>query len=295
MELRNVISFLRVNELGSFSKAAESLGYAQSTITMQIQQMEEELGKPLFDRIGRSVSLTDFGQSYLPLAIQMSNIALEMQSLSLSSEELSGTLKIGMIESVFYSNFQHLIPKYQKIFPNVTLDFEFASSTELYRLLAKNKVDIICCFDQDISKQKFVTFFSQSAPIVFVSNRAHPLTKVRIASLEQLAQEKFILTEEISVYHQSLLTLFETHNLPLHQSIRLKSTRGIVEVLQYSDGISFLPEYVVQREVSKGDLAIIHVDVPQIETTTVAAVHKDKWISPQIRGMIHLLQNEKWS
>ena len=295
MELRNVISFLRVNELGSFSKAAESLGYAQSTVTMQIQQMEEELGKPLFDRVGRTISLTDFGQSYLPLAVQMNNIALEMKSLSLSSEELSDTLKIGMIESVFYSNFQHLIPKYQQDFPNVTLDFKFASSTELYRLLAKNEVDIICCFDLDVSKQKFVTFFSQSAPIVFVSNRAHPLAKVHTVSLEQLSEEKFILTEEISVYHQSLLTLFENHNLPLHQSIRLKSTRGIVEVLQYSDGISFLPEYVVQREVSKGDLAIIRVDVPQIEITTVALVHKDKWISPQIRGMIRLLQKEKWS
>lgn len=294
MELRNVISFLRVTELGSFSKAAESMGYAQSTVTMQIQQLEEELGKPLFDRFGRTVSLTDFGEIYLPLARQMYNISLEMQTLASIPTALSGTLKIGIIESIFYSNFQNLIPKYQAQYPKVTLDFQIASSTELYELLFKNKVDIICCLAESLMEQKFVTLLSKPAPLVFVSNRANRLANSRMVSLEQLAQESFILTEEISIYHQILLKLFADHRLPLQQSIRLKSTRGIVEVLQYNNGVSFLPEYVVRREVKQGYLKIIHTDIPQTEATALAAVHKDKWISPQMKGMIHLLQDENW-
>ena len=68
MELRNIKSFIKVAEFENFSKAAEVLGYAQSTITLQIQQLEQELGVNLFDRIGKNVYLTDFGRSLVPYA-----------------------------------------------------------------------------------------------------------------------------------------------------------------------------------------------------------------------------------
>lgn len=66
MELRNLYTFIRASELESFTKVADELGYAQSTITMQIKQLEEEIGKPLFDRIGKKVALTSVGQDILP-------------------------------------------------------------------------------------------------------------------------------------------------------------------------------------------------------------------------------------
>ena len=63
MEFRNLYSFLKVHDLGSFSKAAEDLGYAQSTVTLHIQQLEDELGVPLFDRTNRGLRLTPSGES----------------------------------------------------------------------------------------------------------------------------------------------------------------------------------------------------------------------------------------
>ena len=68
MELRNIKSFLKIAECGSFSQAANYLGYAQSTVTFQIQQLEEELGYSLFERIGKKISLTSYGENFLPLA-----------------------------------------------------------------------------------------------------------------------------------------------------------------------------------------------------------------------------------
>lgn len=110
MELRNIFTFLRAVELGNFSKTAEALGYAQSTVTMQIQQLEEELGHPLFDRFNRSISLTAFGESFLPLAQRMYNTAQEMTTLTADPRELGGTLRIGIVESLFFSEFLKLIP-----------------------------------------------------------------------------------------------------------------------------------------------------------------------------------------
>ena len=68
MELRILNTFLKVAQLQSFSKAAESLGYSQSAITVQVQQLENELGVRLFDRIGKNVTITHYGQEFIPYA-----------------------------------------------------------------------------------------------------------------------------------------------------------------------------------------------------------------------------------
>ena len=62
MEIRNIITFVRIAELQNFSKAARQLGYSQSAVTMQIKQLEEELHAQLFDRIGKHIRLTQAGQ-----------------------------------------------------------------------------------------------------------------------------------------------------------------------------------------------------------------------------------------
>ena len=87
MELRNINTFLRIVDLKQFSKAASELGYAQSTVTSQIHQLEEELGSPLFDRLNNTVALTEFGRAFLPLAQKMYNTEKEMQALSQNDGE----------------------------------------------------------------------------------------------------------------------------------------------------------------------------------------------------------------
>ena len=77
MELRNIKSFIKVAEFENFSKAAEVLGYAQSTITLQIQQLEQELGVNLFDRIGKRVLLSEKGRAFLSYANDMVQLEAE--------------------------------------------------------------------------------------------------------------------------------------------------------------------------------------------------------------------------
>lgn len=108
MELRNIKSFIKVAEFENFSKAAEVLGYAQSTITLQIQQLEQELGVNLFDRIGKRVLLSEKGRAFLSYANDM--VQLEAEAIETVSENTTptGTLRIGTIESIASS----FLPKY---------------------------------------------------------------------------------------------------------------------------------------------------------------------------------------
>lgn len=85
MEVRNLITFLKIIETGSFSKAAEQLTYSQSTVTVQIQQLEEEIGVQLFDRIGKKIYVTEKGHELEAYAQQI--IALTQQAAAIGGEE----------------------------------------------------------------------------------------------------------------------------------------------------------------------------------------------------------------
>ena len=81
MELRNINTFLHIAELHSFSRTARQLGYSQSAVSSQIAQLEAELGAPLFDRVGKTVRLTDAGQTFLGYARTLLATAQQAQAV----------------------------------------------------------------------------------------------------------------------------------------------------------------------------------------------------------------------
>ncbi len=294
MELRNILSFLKIVEMGNFSRAAEDLGYAQSTITFQIKQLEDELGTPLFERIGHTVTLSSYGQEYLPLARQIEITTLEMHNLGKNYAEIRGTLRIGIVESLLFSKLLTLLPKYNKIFPNITIDLSSASSSELSNSLQKNQLDIICCLGTTTPITEFKQVFSKEMPLAFITNATSKLCNEKSLSLEKISKENFILTESSSIYHQSLLRLFERNKLTLKQSARVKSTWAIVNLLEYTEGISYLPIYVAQSKIDSGTLRILHTDTPLPNINIVVEIHQKKWISPQLKEFINLIKTEPW-
>ena len=124
MELKNINTFVRVAELNSFTKAANELGYSQSTVTIQIKQLENELNFLLFDRIGKNVSLTPRGEDFLMYANEF--LRLEAQALSLKgdADAVSGTLRLGVLESLFVWRIADLLPEYHKQYPDVKIEIK---------------------------------------------------------------------------------------------------------------------------------------------------------------------------
>ena len=117
MEIRNLYTFLQVASLQNFTKASQILGYSQSNVSSQIQQLEEDVGVKLFDRIGRGVILTQYGQQLVPYAEQIILLASKMDSMLWMPEDMIGILRLGMIESVFDICFEQLILRYTERFP----------------------------------------------------------------------------------------------------------------------------------------------------------------------------------
>ena len=97
MHLRNLITFIHVAELGSFTKAAEQLGYSQSTISFQIKQLEEELDCLLFERINHTITLTERGHELVYYAHQIRALTDAFKEKSSNGEQLSGHLHVNRI------------------------------------------------------------------------------------------------------------------------------------------------------------------------------------------------------
>lgn len=290
MELRNIQTFLKIVELKHFTKAAESLGYAQSTVTTQIHQLEDELGHPLFDRVKNRVVLTDFGRIFLPLAIQMENINDEMHNLGTRPEEIKGHLKIGVIESCYYSNFLDVLTEYKKRFPLVDLELRTGSSAELCGLLAENSLDMVFCLKMPADYSKFEIPFIQTRRIGLFAAPDHPLARRSEISLADASQYPFIMTEEESVYHRLLHEIFFREGLSMKHSLTLQSTFAIKNLLQKLPGtIACLPEYAAQKETADGSLAKLNCPQLFAEVPVIAAVLKGKWHAPQVTEMLDLV------
>ena len=121
MELRNLITFLKIIETGSFSKAAEQLLYSQSTVTIQIQQLEEELNILLFDRIGKKVFVTEKGREVAEYARQMVRLSEKISLVGADTEELQGALTIVSYDSLSYGVLPNILFEYHKRHPKVSI------------------------------------------------------------------------------------------------------------------------------------------------------------------------------
>ncbi len=101
MEIHQLNIFIHVATIKNFTQAGRILGYSQSNISAQIQQLEKKVGAPLFNRIGRTVSLTQYGEELLPYAQQIVSTAIRMENFLKSDKAMGGTIRIGIVESLF--------------------------------------------------------------------------------------------------------------------------------------------------------------------------------------------------
>ena len=146
MELRNLITFIQVAELGSFTKAAEQIGYSQSTISFQIKQLEQELGCLLFERINHTVALTERGRELISYAHRVRTLMDEFKE-NLGKEDYSGHIRIvtpdSVCEEMIYSHYLDFHEKY----PGISIKFTTADTTVMFDMLDRNEADAIITLD----------------------------------------------------------------------------------------------------------------------------------------------------
>ena len=148
METRIAATFIKVAELGNVTKAARQLGYSQAAVTAQIQQLEQQLGLPLFDRLGRGVQLTDAGKRFQAYAIRLVNASEDADAFAMDRSDPEGNLVIEAGSSVSIGILPKLIPRFHALFPKIHLAVRISEDTDiLIRRVRENRIDFAMFID----------------------------------------------------------------------------------------------------------------------------------------------------
>lgn len=292
MELRNLTTFVRAAELHSFSQTARQLGYSQSAISMQIGQLEAELETCLFDRVGKTVSLTPQGQRFFEYAQNILRMTESARSAMKDATLVSGQLRVAMAESVCMSLFPHVLERYCRLYPDVQLNVISGTAVDLPRALIQNDADLVYQLDEPIYRSDLVVPLSRPEPIVFIAPSDHPLAGRAQVTLAECAAEPFVLTEKGLSYRQKLDTLLAREGLAITPILEISNTDVIVRLVKDGLGLSFLPEFVAREALERGDVARLNVTGVDMTLSRQLIYHRGKWITPAMQAMIDLICGE---
>ena len=300
MEFRNLVTFIRVAELHSFSQAAREMGYSQSAVSTQISQLEEDLGVPLFDRIGRSVSLTAQGQNFLGHAQEILRMAEDARNQIRSLPIESGELRIAMAESISISLFPEILSKYCARYPQVRVNIRTGDTNDMFRMLQHNEVDFIYTLDRRIAQSDMILILDKPEPVCFVASPRHPLAqqlKTQASedsspslTLAELISYPFILTEKRMSYRELLDQHLTAHKLELTPQLEIGNTNLIKQLVQQNMGLAFLPYFTVREEIEKGSLIQLPVTDCPVKIWRQLIHHKSKWVTPAMQAMFSLIE-----
>ena len=196
MEIRNLISFVHVAELNSFTKAAQVLGYSQSTISFQIKQLETELDCLLFDRINHTISLTDKGKELLSYAQNISSLTDEFMQNMNSEKELKGFIHFVSPDSVCEDMLLTNYFDFHKQYPGINLKFTNADTSDMFGMLDRNEADAIITLDNHVYRNDYVIAKEERVDMYFVANRNSILAGKKNLLIEDIITHPFILTEK---------------------------------------------------------------------------------------------------
>lgn len=291
MEFREITTFLQVAQHQSFSKAARQLGYSQAAVTIQIKQLENELGVHLFDRIGKQISLTHQGQVFYQYAISIQkDLAQACQAVS-DSSELNGKLCLGTIESICASIFPELLSEYHRLYPEVTISIVTDSPDVLLERMNENAIDIVYLLDRRIYDNRWHKTLEIPEENIFVASPGHELAQAdRELELDEVLQFPFLLTEKDASYRHMLEQYLAASDRSIRPFLEIGSTEFIIHMLLKNTGISFLPEFTIRREVEQKRLTALKVRGFQMQTWRQIFYHKDKWVTREMQEFLRLAQ-----
>ena len=294
MEIRNLITFVQVAELNSFTRAAQALSYSQSTVSFQIKQLESELGCLLFERINHTITLTDQGRELLEYAKQIRTLTDRFHQDRQSESQLTGFLHLVTPDSVCEDMMLANYFDFHRRYPGISLKFTTGDTADMFRMLDRNEADLMFTLDSHVYQNDYIIAKEEPVPMHIVAGADSPYAVSHPLTLTELAAQPFLLTEKGMGYRKVFDKLMARRSLEIQPILELGRTDVIMAMLEGGVGISFLPDFATRKRAAQGRL--VYLDVPELEIDIWKQLihHKNKWISNALRALIDYIQEHEF-
>lgn len=294
MEIRNLLTFVQVAELNSFTKAAKLLDYSQSTVSFQIKQLETELGCLLFERINHTLLLTDKGRELLDYAQKVTQLTNEFRQSMRENNTISGYVHIltpdSLCESMLLENYGDFSARY----PKIRLKFSTADTEDMFQILDRNEADVMLTLDRHVYQKDYVIAKEGRISTHFVVGAKSPLAKRKEISIKELVSEPFILTELGMGYRGALDRHLAKLSLDIQPVLEISRTDIITKLLEGGNAVSFLPDFITRRKVEEGDLVYLNVPDVDIDIWQQLIYHRNKWISQALDAFLQYVMEKEF-
>ncbi len=288
MELKNLRTFQAVVDQGSYQKAADGLGYTQSTVTVHIQQLEEELGVPLFERTGRRMVLTQVGERALAQARELLAAADRLAQLGRAGYELSGTLRVDMAETLLCYKTQTVIQTFRKLAPQVRLIIRSRNCLDIVENVRSGVCDLGVGYDMDWSRDALeVETMGEYEVILLASPEfCHP----DFVTHNQRKPVSLITDEPDSVFRRQLEDYLRLRAITLDATLELWSIETIKRCVISNLGFTYLPRFIAEDELADGRLVELIAPISGVRFPALCARRKNRWVTPAMELFTRLLR-----
>jgi len=300
MELRNLITFIHVAELGSFTKAAEALDYSQSTVSFQIKQLEDELGCLLFERINHTITLTERGHELVSYAHKIRALTEDYKDSLANAEQCRGNIHIVTPDSVCEEMISTHYPDFHAKYPGISIRFSTGDTSDMLEMIDRNEADVIITLDRRQYHKDYVIAGEEKLPMHFVASSRSRFAGIKGLSITDIVSEPFVLTEYGQGYRRVFDRELAKKSLAISPVLEIGRTDIITSVLLQNDMISYLPDFVTAPLIESGELCYLDVCDLNIDIWKQLIYHKNKWMSKSLRTFLeyvkeHEFTNEKVS
>jgi DNA-binding transcriptional LysR family regulator len=286
MEIRHLITFQSIVEIGSYTGAASKLGYTQSTITSHIQALEHEIGGELFTYTSRNLELTHLGRELIPLAEDLLSTHEQIKNMK-NTNEVKGVLKVAAPESLTISRLAPIIKEYSLKYPNVRLILTNGTCGQNQIDLISGRVDVAFMVYPEIKLEKCIHYSLGEEKIVLVSSNEGPehLNEYKNNNYNQY----FITNEEGCSYRLMFERYLIKQGINNFQTMELWSIEAIKQIVISGLGFSALPYITVKEELENGILKILNHSEKFDSIYSHMLIKKKKWLSPSVEAFVELV------
>ncbi|MCX5873350.1 MAG: LysR family transcriptional regulator [Deltaproteobacteria bacterium] len=292
MEIRHLKTFLTVAKLLSFNKAAEHLNYAQSSISAQIQALEAELGVQLFDRLGRSILLTEAGERLIQYAQRIADLAEETRAEIGGDRDPEGSLTIRIPESLGIHRLPPVINEFSNRFRKVRLNFTTCAHDGLQKDLRKGVIDLAFLLTDSFHAADLETELLGFESIVLVASPSHRLAKEKLVRTRDLKEDTLLLSTVDCSYRRLFERILEEEGVPLEATRIFHSVETLKRCVMEGAGITVLPEVSVSEEIKKRKLIRLPWEEGQLEVAVLMIWSNERWLSPTLKAFIEVTRTK---
>ncbi|MFE0558986.1 LysR family transcriptional regulator [Paenibacillus sp. NPDC058910] len=290
MELIYLQTFREVAIRQSFTKAANELGYAQSSVTTQIQKLEKEYGVKLFERYGRGLRLTKSGEELLKYAVQM--LDLFQQSKEKLTMQGGGTLSIGTIDSLAAYFLPSVIHQLKQRHEDLVIRIQPDREDSIISKVREGEYDLGLILDRKPEDSSLNWIAIREEPLLLIAHPNHPLLVKPVIELEHLADAEWIMPEDSCNYRMMLEKALRASGVPMRIGLELGNPEAIKRYVMSGTGISLLPKMVAEEEIKRGELAILPFAHSDIRLDIQLVIHPKKWFSQSLKDAIDMLKSK---